>query len=252
MQGLACAGFIPAGIGILAAIYSPGRRKNRVFSAFSAAQPLGGGIGGMLLRVKTKLTARTAGLLTTYASWRWAFYLQGILTICFAVAVFFFVPNDHRQITRREPIDWFGALLVSGGLCALCFSLTDGETSPEAWATSYIIASLVLGVLCLALFVWLQARLQYPLLHLSIFRYPQFPRVIMTYFLGFTTFAGVLVFNYTLMWQLVDGRKAVGVKSSYVLADLRLLSGIFPYGRPDCLRISSLLSFCIVSPVLFF
>jgi MFS family permease len=194
----------------------------------------------------------TAGVLTTYASWRWAFYLQGILTACFVVAVFFFVPNDHRQITRREPIDWFGALLVSGGLCALCFSLTDGETSPEAWATSYIIASLVLGVLCLALFVWLQARLQYPLLHLSIFRYPQFPRVIMTYFLGFTTFAGVLVFNYTLMWQLVDGRKAVGVKSSYVLADLRLLSGIFPYGRPDCLRISSLLLFCIVSPVLFF
>lgn len=47
MQGLACAGFIPAGIGILAALYQPGRRKNRVFSAFSAAQPLGGGIGGM-------------------------------------------------------------------------------------------------------------------------------------------------------------------------------------------------------------
>lgn len=47
MQGLACAGFIPAGIGILASLYQPGRRKNRVFSAFSAAQPLGGGIGGM-------------------------------------------------------------------------------------------------------------------------------------------------------------------------------------------------------------
>jgi MFS family permease len=47
MQGLACAGFIPAGIGILASLYYPGRRKNRVFSAFSAAQPLGGGIGGM-------------------------------------------------------------------------------------------------------------------------------------------------------------------------------------------------------------
>jgi hypothetical protein len=50
LQGLACAGFIPAGIGILAALYYPGRRKNRVFSAFSAAQPLGGGIGGMYLR----------------------------------------------------------------------------------------------------------------------------------------------------------------------------------------------------------
>jgi len=49
MQGLACAGFIPAGIGILAALYYPGRRKNRVFSAFSASQPLGGGIGGMYM-----------------------------------------------------------------------------------------------------------------------------------------------------------------------------------------------------------
>jgi MFS family permease len=47
MQGLACAGFIPAGIGILASLYQPGRRKNRVFSAFSASQPLGGAIGGV-------------------------------------------------------------------------------------------------------------------------------------------------------------------------------------------------------------
>lgn len=46
-QGLACAGFIPAGIGILASLYSPGRRKNRVFAAFSAGQPLGGCIGGL-------------------------------------------------------------------------------------------------------------------------------------------------------------------------------------------------------------
>jgi MFS family permease len=53
MQGLACAGFIPAGIGILAALYSPGRRKNRVFSAFSASQPLGGAIGGMFFLIMT-------------------------------------------------------------------------------------------------------------------------------------------------------------------------------------------------------
>lgn len=219
MQGLACAGFIPAGIGILAAIYSPGRRKNRVFSAFSAAQPLGGGIGGMLLRTTTILMARTAGLLTTYASWRWAFYLQGILTVCFAVAVFFFVPNDHREVTRREPIDWFGALLVSGGLCAVCFALTDAETSPDGWQTNYIIVAIVLGVAGLALFILLQSRLQYPLMPLSIWRYPQFPRVILTYFLGFTTFAGVLIFNYTLMWQIVLGRNAIGVPSSFELTD---------------------------------
>ena len=125
--------------------------------------------------------------------------------------VFFFVPSDSRDVTRRVPIDWFGAFLISGGLCAFCFGLTDAETSPEGWATSYIIVSLVLGVGCLILFVWLQSRLKYPLMPLSIWRYPQFPRVLSTYFLGYTAFAGVLVFNYTLAWQLVFGRNAIGV-----------------------------------------
>src|SRR5438552_18474875 len=148
IQGLACAGFIPAGIGILADLYRAGSRKNRVFSAFSAAQPLGGGLGGMYFPFPLKhiLTNSTAGLLTTYASWRWAFYSQAILTAVFVVAVFFFVPDDSRIVTRREPIDWFGAILISGGICSFCFALTDAETSPQGWATSYIIIATILGV----------------------------------------------------------------------------------------------------------
>jgi MFS family permease len=159
----------------------------------------------------------TAGVLTTYASWRWAFYLQAILTVVFVGMVFFFVPSDSRQVSRREPIDWFGAFLVSAGLCAICFALTDAETTAKGWATPYIIVAILLGTLCIALFLWLQARLRYPLMPYSIWRYPQFPRVILTYFLGFTTFAGVLVFNYSLCWQLVYKRNAVGVRPHHQL-----------------------------------
>jgi hypothetical protein len=161
--------------------------------------------------VHNNLTGSSAGLLTTYASWRWAFYLQGILTIFFAVAVFFFVPNDPREFTRREPIDWFGALLVSSGLCIFCFALTDAETSSDGWETNYIIVALILGPALIILFIWLQSRLKYPLVPPSIWRYPQFSRVIATYFLGFMTFGGVLIFNYMLEWQLVFHRNALGV-----------------------------------------
>jgi MFS family permease len=150
--------------------------------------------------------------LTTYVSWRWAFYVQAITSSLFIVAVYFFVPSDSRPVTRREPIDWFGAILVSAGLCSFCFALTDGETSPHKWATNYIIAAFVFGVVCIVFFLWLQSYLEYPLMPFTIWRYPQFPRVIATYFLGFTTFAGVLIFNYTLMWQLVFGRNAIGVQ----------------------------------------
>lgn len=162
------------------------------------------------------LISRTAGLLTTYVSWRWTYYFQALLGTLFVGIIFLFVPNDARQITRREPIDWFGALLVSAGLCLFCFGLTDADTSPDGWVTSYIIISLILGLACVGLFVWLQLRLKYPLIPPSLLRYPQFPRVILTYFLGFTTFAGVLIYNYMLMWQLVFGRNALGVCPSIV------------------------------------
>ena len=159
------------------------------------------------------LILRTAGLLTTFVSWRWAYYFQGMLSASFVLAIYFFVPNDVRPVSRREPIDWFGAFLVSAGLCSFCFGLTDADTSSNGWATNYIIISLILGFLGIVLFAWLQSKLRYPLIPPSIWRYPQFPRVILTYFLGFTTFAGVLIFNYTLMWQLVFGRNAIGVPS---------------------------------------
>jgi hypothetical protein len=106
---------------------------------------------------------------------------------------------------------------VSAGLCSFCFALTDAETSPDGWATNYIIVALIAGVAFIAVFIFLQSRLKYPLMPLTIWRYPQFPRVIATYFLGFTTFAGVLVFNYSLMWQLVYRRNAIGVQRLLVI-----------------------------------
>ena len=159
------------------------------------------------------LTSSSAGTLTTYVSWKGAFYFQAILTVVFTIVVFIFVPSDSRPVVRREPIDWFGAFLVSAGLCAICFALTEGDIAPNGWATPYIIVALVLGTVFLIAFVVLQSRLRYPLMPLSIWRYPQFPRVILTYFLGFTTFAGVIIFNYLLMWQLVFGKNAIGVYS---------------------------------------
>jgi len=168
------------------------------------------------------------------------------MTAVFVIMVFVFVPNDSKQVTRREPIDWFGAILISAGLCSICFALTDAETSPNGWGTHYIIVALVLGVVACGLFVWLQHRLEYPLVPASLWRYPQFPRVISTYFLGFTAFSGVLIFSYTLMWQLVFGRNAIGVSPLHSIPLLIITGGPVEYSAVGNWTINEL--HCILHP----
>jgi MFS family permease len=113
MQGLAAAGAIPSSLGILGANYGPGRRKNKVFAAFSAGNPVGAAFGLVF-----------GGVLTSYVSWRWMMWAFGIFQVFVAIASLFAIPKDIKRVGPRETIDWLGALLVTSGLVLFCFGLT--------------------------------------------------------------------------------------------------------------------------------
>jgi MFS family permease len=113
LQGLAAAGAIPSSLGILGANYGPGRRKNRVFAAFSAGNPVGAAFGLVL-----------GGVLTSYVSWRWMMWIFGIWQIIVAVLSVIFIPKDVKRVGTKETIDWAGAILVCSGLILFCFGLT--------------------------------------------------------------------------------------------------------------------------------
>lgn len=110
---MAAAGAIPAALGILGANYGPGRRKNKVFAAFSAGNPVGAAFGLVL-----------GGVLTSYVSWRWMMYIFGIWQVIVAVSSFIFIPKDVKRVGSKERIDWAGAFLVCSGLILFCFGLT--------------------------------------------------------------------------------------------------------------------------------
>ena len=101
--------------------------------------------------------------LETYSShlqsspgWKSAFYFQsGLAALVFLLAYLTVDADTHHldpSLDRR--VDWLGALLVTAGLVLLTFALGDGETAkPSQWATGYVIALLIVGVLLLGAFV---------------------------------------------------------------------------------------------------
>jgi hypothetical protein len=72
--------------------------------------------------------------------------------------------NDRAA--DRDPLDIPGLVLATGGLFSLVFGLSHAETT--AWKNPFTIGFLILGVVLLAVFAYVQTRRTHPLLPLRI------------------------------------------------------------------------------------
>ena len=157
VQGAGSALIAPAALTLLFTIFGANPRElTKALALYGAAAPAGGTAGVFL-----------GGVLTEYASWPWVFFIN----IPLAVAVVALTPSVMPAgATRRGSLDLAGASTVTLGLGAVVFAVVR---APEAgWtATSTVVAGLG-GILLLALFVVLQAKLREPLMRLGIFRAP--------------------------------------------------------------------------------
>ncbi|KAE9400439.1 putative efflux transporter [Gymnopus androsaceus JB14] len=150
-QGLGGAATIPACLGILAHSFPPGKARAIAFATFAAGAPLGGGAGVVLGGLLTELTPQ---------SWRSPFYLGCGITVLAMIGAIFSFERDQpsKEVDRR--VDWIGASLVTSGLVLIVFVLGQGEVAPEQWATPYIIALLIIGVILVLTFIVWQYHLE--------------------------------------------------------------------------------------------
>ncbi|KAI0077783.1 MFS general substrate transporter [Panus rudis PR-1116 ss-1] len=151
LQGVGGAAVVPAGLGILAHAFPPSPARAIAFSTFAAGAPVGAAIGSVIGGILTQLTSQ---------SWRSTFYLlTGISALVF-IGGLFSMDKDVIDKTMDRRLDWIGALLVTAGLVFIVFVLSDGSIAENGWATSYIIALLVLGVLLVVAFLAWQYYLE--------------------------------------------------------------------------------------------
>ncbi|ENA36820.1 MULTISPECIES: DHA2 family efflux MFS transporter permease subunit [Pseudomonas] len=103
------------------------------------------------------------GLITTYTSWRWIFYLNLPLGLIALILALRMIPTGTE--TRRAPLDWFGFLLVSGACLTLMFGMEQIGQGHDTLGSNlvWILAGLMLGGLA----VWHMRQQEHPLIDLS-------------------------------------------------------------------------------------
>lgn len=143
------------------------------------------------------------GFITTYASWRWIFYLNLPLGIAALAAAWVLIPNDRSE--ERRPFDWAGFLWIGGGLSSLLWALELFGRTELRW--DLIGVWLVGSAALLALGVRHLGRHAHPMLTLT-------PLKVRTYavnFWGGSLFrmsVGAVPFLLPLMFQVGYGMDA--------------------------------------------
>lgn len=155
IQGLGGGGLMVVAMTVVADIIPP-RQRGKVQGLF-----------GAVFGVSTILGPLAGGLLVESLSWQWIFILNiplGILALAIiAVAL------KPRGVRVKHSIDYAGFTLLSGGLTAFVLATSlGGNTWP--WFSFEIIGLVVVAVIALVAFAWVETRAAEPVLPLKLFR----------------------------------------------------------------------------------
>jgi EmrB/QacA subfamily drug resistance transporter len=153
LQGLFGALLAPAVLSLLTTTFVDARERGRAFGIYGAIAGSGASVGMLL-----------GGVLTEAFGWRAVMYVNLVLAVAAGAGG---IALLHNQAAAHKPmIDVWGTLAVSAGLFALVFGLSRAET--DGWGNPLTIGMLAAAGVLLALFVWLQARVDHPLLPLRV------------------------------------------------------------------------------------
>jgi EmrB/QacA subfamily drug resistance transporter len=110
------------------------------------------------------------GFIVTYFSWRWIFFINVPIALIGITLVTLFVPNLREKNIR--PIDWAGFSLTAIGLSCLIFGFE--VVGRGGLPVSMVMTMIVVGVLCLSVYVWHAKRTPFPVLDLRLLEIPTF------------------------------------------------------------------------------
>jgi EmrB/QacA subfamily drug resistance transporter len=160
VQGLGAALLMPQTLAILTMVFPPERRG----AAF--------GIWGAVAGVATIAGPTLGGLLVTAFDWRYIFYINVPIGVAVLVMTPLLIPD--LRTGRKHSFDVGGVVLASLGLLAICYALVEGQKYNWGTIKGFISIPLLagVGVVIMAVFVWLQATRQHgePLVPFALFR----------------------------------------------------------------------------------
>jgi EmrB/QacA subfamily drug resistance transporter len=181
VQGIGAAFLVPGSLSIISASFSE-KERGRAIGTWSGFTAMTTALGPVL-----------GGWLIEHASWRWAFFINLPMAAAVIVLALWRVPESKNP--ELKTVDWTGALLATLGLAGLTYGFV--ESSNFGWGNPLVWGTLAAGCVFLAAFIYLESRVESPIVPLQLFRSRDFSGAnLLTLFLYAAL--GIFFFLYPL------------------------------------------------------
>jgi EmrB/QacA subfamily drug resistance transporter len=191
-QGLGAAIVTPLSLTILTSAFPP-ERRGAVVGIWGGIAGLGAAIGPLI-----------GGAVTQGLSWHWIFWVNvpvGVIALIGSMLIL------AESFGPRSRLDVPALVLVAGAAATLVWGLV--EASQDGWGNPKIVASLAGGICLLAAFLVWEARVDEPMIPLSMFRRVTFSAAVAaSFFMTASVFAAA--FLTSQYFQLALGNSPLG------------------------------------------
>ncbi|MCU1450513.1 MAG: transporter, partial [Acidimicrobiales bacterium] len=153
VQGAFAALLAPSALSLLTTTFGDSKDRGKAFGIFGGIASGGAAIGLLL-----------GGALTQTLGWRYTLYVNDVFAVLGAIGAVALLTSDRPA--RVAGLDYRGAITVVAGLGSLVYGFTEAET--RGWTDPLTLGLMIAGGVLLALFVWIEARVDEPLLPMSV------------------------------------------------------------------------------------
>jgi EmrB/QacA subfamily drug resistance transporter len=205
IQGLGAGALFPIALATIGDLYSAkerGRYQGLFGAVFGLASLIGPALGGWL---------------TDTFSWHLIFYVNLPIGLISIVIILIELPTIKGRPNQK--IDFLGALVFAAGIVPVLIGLTNVQTN--AFATPEVAGLISLGLALLGLFLFIEAKVEEPIIPLGLFRNRTFTAAAAASFFASVGFFAAIIF-LPRYFQTVLGETATN--SGY--ATLPLLLGV--------------------------
>jgi EmrB/QacA subfamily drug resistance transporter len=190
VQGIGAALMAPAALSKLTTSFRDGKDRNTALGVWGAVSGMAAAAGVFL-----------GGVITQGPGWRWVFFVNPPICVLVAAGALALLASDRGGRISGTAFDTQGAVLVTGGMLLLVYSLVRAPVA--GWGSAQTILALTGSAILLSAFALNELRSRYPLVPLAILRVKGLVAADLTQLIAFTGFFSMFFYATLYMQEIL-------------------------------------------------
>jgi EmrB/QacA subfamily drug resistance transporter len=190
VQGIGAALMAPAALSELTTSFREGRDRNTALGVWGAISGMAAAAGVFL-----------GGVLSQGPGWRWVFFVNPPICVVVAVGAMALMADDRGVRKEGADFDSQGAVLVTGGMLLLVYSLVRAPI--VGWSSAQTISTLIGSFVLIMAFAFNELRSRNPLVPFAILRVKGLVAADLTQLIAFCGFFSMFFYATLYMQEIL-------------------------------------------------